>query len=106
MKKQSYKPDIAIPPGETIAEHINYLVAQRLGMAVVDYEALLQGDYPIDERIAESLESYLGPPKAFWLNLEANYQQLLAEGKPKYNGAFPDEIVISSQLVARKVKRE
>lgn len=76
---------IAIPPGETIREQLEYLgmsqteFAVRMGMNKQQISDLLTGDLDLDPEIAEKLEIVLGPPAAFWSNLEANYRMKLAK---------------------------
>lgn len=81
MPKNHYKPNIAIPPGETIDECVTFLAATKLGLNVAEYEDLIAGLLPINEQLAEKLGAYFSTPKDFWLNLEANYRELLAAGR-------------------------
>lgn len=71
---------IATPPGETIKEQI-----QHKGLSMNDFslslkmdenetQNLVNGKIKITDEIAQRLESVLGVPCTFWLNLEKIYQ--------------------------------
>ena len=76
---------IAIPPGATIKEQLEYLgmsqkeFAVRMGMSEEDISNLISGDIELSPETAVKLEIVLGPPAAFWSNLEANYRVKLAK---------------------------
>ena len=78
---------IAIPPGETIREQLEYLgmsqkeFAVRMGMDEQQIADLLDGDLELSPTIAAKLEAVLGSPAAFRSNLEANYRMKLAKVK-------------------------
>ena len=79
-----YKPDLAIPPGETIAE----LLAERglsqtdfalkLGRSEKNVSQLINGKAPLGHDLAIDLERVFGVPAAVWNNLESSYRDLLA----------------------------
>ncbi|MGD9678464.1 MAG: HigA family addiction module antitoxin [Vulcanibacillus sp.] len=75
-----FTPTIAIPPGETIRENMNYLgmnqieLAVRLGITPKHLSNIFNGNAPITYDTALKLESVIGPSAQFWLNLEVNYQ--------------------------------
>lgn len=75
-----FKPKIAILPGETIKENMEYLKIDEKELAIrldfdVDYlSCVLEGSKAITETLAIKLERVIGPSKDFWLNLEKEYQ--------------------------------
>ena len=75
---------IAIPPGETIKEQLEYRdmtqveFAERMGQSTKHISQLLNGKVPLTQQTALKLESVLGIPAKFWNNLEAIYQEDLA----------------------------
>lgn len=76
---------IAIPPGETIKEEIEFTglsiknLAKELDISIIDANKLLDGEIELTENLAEKLENVLGISKQFWINLEANYRVKLKE---------------------------
>ena len=81
--------DLAIPPGETLADEIasrgmsRTELAARLGLPVQVVHEIVQGKKAIAENTALGLERVLGIPVAFWVNLEGSYQ-MLVEGAERY----------------------
>lgn len=75
-----FMPTIAIPPGETIRENMEYLgmnqkeLATRLDITQKHLSNILNGKAPITYDTALKLESVIGPSAQFWMNLETNYQ--------------------------------
>lgn len=75
---------IAIPPGASITEVMQYLnisrsrLAEHLGLNEAETILLLAGKLPVTNEYANKLESLLGPPASFWLGLEKNYKEKLA----------------------------
>ena len=76
--------DIAIPPGETLAEDLDFRgmsaqeLADMIGQPVAIIEEIVRGERPITEDLAQRLSDALGVPAQFWLNLESHYQQTLS----------------------------
>ncbi len=72
--------DLAIPPGETLADEIaargmsQTELAARLGRPVQVVDEIIHGSKAITDGTAFRLEKVLGIPAAFWLNLEQNYR--------------------------------
>jgi plasmid maintenance system antidote protein VapI len=70
---------IPIPTGFTINKNIEAKkispanAALALQMEFDDFNALLKGEAPLTERIAEGLVKLIGGRKEFWLGLEADY---------------------------------
>jgi HTH-type transcriptional regulator/antitoxin HigA len=75
-----FKPDIIIPPGETINECRASIgisterLALSLGLGLDATFGLFFGSTPITPEIAARLEELFSVPASFWLNLEANYR--------------------------------
>ena len=72
--------DLAIPPGETLADEIaarsmsQTELATRLGRPVQVVNEIIHGKKAITDHTALGLEKVLGLPAAFWVNLEQNYR--------------------------------
>ena len=82
--------DLAIPPGESLAEEIEARgmtqgwMAKELGMSRGQFERLIRGEEALTEKIAGALEKALdGISAQFWLNLENEYRYVLAQNKAK-----------------------
>jgi addiction module HigA family antidote len=79
-----YAPQDRTPPGDTLAETLEALgmtqidLADRVGLSRKTINQIIQGVAPITAETAIKLETALGTPAAFWLNLDANYQEFLA----------------------------
>lgn len=79
-ERQGPWPDIAIPPGETLAEDLQAMgltqteLAQRMGRPVQMINEIIKGKKAITPATALELERVLGTPAHFWLNLERDYQ--------------------------------
>ncbi len=80
--KNQFKPDITIPPGETLKEVLEYQnlkqvdFCKRVGISEKVINQIINGVAPITPQIAFKFESVLGIPASFWINLESNYQKL------------------------------
>lgn len=61
-----------------------------MGMSEKDIVNLINGDVGLSTETAVKLEIVLGPPAAFWSNLEANYRVKLA--KVKEENAMLDDL--------------
>ena len=76
--------DLAIPPGETLADEIaargmsQTELAVRLGRPVQAVNEIIHGKKAITDDTALGLEKVLGIPAAFWVNLEQNYRMTRA----------------------------
>jgi len=92
-KDNNFIPTVALPPGDTIRENMDYLgmtqkeLAVRLSITEKHLSHVLNGDSPITYDTALKLESVIGPSAEFWMKLETNYQlnkyRLEEEGKLK-----------------------
>ena len=76
--------DLAIPPGETLADEIaargmtQTELAARLGRPVQVVNEIVRGKKSITDDTALDLEKVLGIPAMFWVNLEQNYRMTRA----------------------------
>lgn len=80
----TYEPDYAIAPGETLLETIEALdltqkeLAQRMGRPLKTINQIIKGTVQIMPETALQLEKVTGVPASFWNNAEANYRESLA----------------------------
>ena len=72
--KQSYWPDVATPPGDTLAEALQLEFANRIGISEQTMNGIIEGKKPITPEIAIKLEQALNIPASFWNNLENNFR--------------------------------
>ena len=74
-----FMPTVAIPPGETIRENMEFLgmnqkeLAARLDITQKHLSNIINGNAPITYDTALKLELVIGPSAQFWMNLETNY---------------------------------
>lgn len=82
--KHMFKPDYAIPPGETLLETLEAIgmtqadLADRTGRPKKTINEIIKGKTAITPETALQLERVLGVPASFWNNLERNYREALA----------------------------
>lgn len=81
MVKTGAYPDVAIPPGEYLAEEAEARglsqkeLARRMGRPVNAINEIINGKKAITAETALQLEAVLPEiPARFWLNLETDYQ--------------------------------
>lgn len=80
----TYRPNYAIPPGETLRETIETCgmtqteLAERTGMPIKAVNAIITGKASIAEETALHFERVLSVSASFWNNLERNYQEARA----------------------------
>jgi HTH-type transcriptional regulator/antitoxin HigA len=98
-KRNDFTPVIAIPPGETLKENIEYVnmsqteLAERTGLSIKHINEIVKGKSPITQDTALKLEYVLGIPASFWNNLEANYRETSARLKDEEDLKSEFEIV-------------
>ncbi len=84
MTEERIWPDIAIPPGETLAETLDAMgisqaeLARRAGRPVQVISEIIQGKKEITPETALALERVLGVPAYVWIRLEADYRTVKA----------------------------
>ena len=81
-------PDLAIPPGEFLAEEIEARdmsqadLADRMGRTLRFVEDIVRGAEAITPAVARDLDAALGISAGFWERLERDYRLALAgEGR-------------------------
>jgi len=86
-KEYTYKPDYAVPPGDSVAEILESVsmtqkeLANRMGRPLKTINEIVKGKTAITADTALQLERVLGTPAGFWINLERNYREALARKK-------------------------
>ncbi len=82
--KNQFKPDYAVPPGETLRETLEAIgmsqaeLAERMGRPKKTINEIIKGKVALTSETSLQLERVLGIPSGFWNNLERNYQETLA----------------------------
>lgn len=88
-KKYDFKPDYAVPPGETLKEVMQSLdmtrkeLSQRTGLTIQSIIRILKGEQPITYETAGKLEMATGVPSRMWNNLESLYREQLEKIEQK-----------------------
>jgi HTH-type transcriptional regulator / antitoxin HigA len=83
----SFNPDYAAPPGDMLAETIEYLgitqteLARRMGRPIKTINEIIQAKAAVTADTALELERVLGVPAHLWMNMEANYREHLARNR-------------------------
>lgn len=83
-KDLEFRPDYAVPPGESLLEVLEGLgmtqaeLAERTGRPTKTINEIIKGKAAITPETALQLERVLGVPARFWNNLERNYREALA----------------------------
>ena len=73
-------PDVAIPPGETLAETLaakrmsQAELARRMGRPVQAINEIVRGRKAITAETALALQAVLGVPADFWMHLEGDFR--------------------------------
>ncbi len=84
IKRSSFQPNYAIPPGETLRETLEFMgmtqaeLAERTGRPKKTINEIISGRAAITAETALQFEMVLGIPVSFWNNLERNYQETKA----------------------------
>jgi len=77
--------DLAIPPGEYLAEVISEIgmdktkMAAQLCLSATEMDALLTGDLPLTQVLVRRLDEVTMVPANIWLGLEAEYRLTLTQ---------------------------
>ncbi len=83
--EREYAPDYAVTPGEMLGYEMENRgmtqqeLTRRTGASSKHINELLKAKAPISPAMAVKLERALGMPAQYWLNLEANYQVVVAK---------------------------
>jgi HTH-type transcriptional regulator/antitoxin HigA len=92
-----FRPDYAIPPGETLRDLIaeqsvsQAELATRLGVSTKHANQIMQGIAPITLETAIALERVTGMPASFWTRREADYREALLRAKRHQLDAADEE---------------
>ena len=84
-KKVRLRSNIAIPPGELLAEELEARrmtpseLASSLECTAEIVDGIIAGETPITREAALALENVLGLKAQVWLNLESSYRATKAE---------------------------
>ena len=87
MKKYSFQPDYAVPPGGTLKETLEAKglsqadLALRSGLAEKTVSQIINGIAPITYETAGKLELVLGIPASFWNARERSYREALVRAE-------------------------
>lgn len=73
----TYKPDWAVPPGETLLEWLCERFEKESGIDVTTLERLIRGETELTDSIAAKLYAATGIPIRLWINLEKDYREHL-----------------------------
>jgi len=93
IEKNSFKPNYAVPPGETLRETIKSLgitqaeLIQQTGLSKKTINGIVRGKAAITPEMAIQLDRVLRIPASFWNNLERSYQ----ETRARLGSAYSDE---------------
>lgn len=85
VEKGDFKPNYAVPPGETLKETVEFIgmsqaeLSRRTGCPRKTIDQIIQGKATITPGTATKLEKVLGVPASFWINLERNYREILPQ---------------------------
>lgn len=89
IKKYSFIPDYAVPPGKTLQEVMatkgmsQKEFAIRTGLSPMTLNRIFKGEQPITYETAGRLELVTGVPARLWNNLELQYRELLVRIEEK-----------------------
>lgn len=87
MDKQvtnDYRPDYAVSPGEVLSDELELRgmtqqeLAKRTGLTPKHIVSIVKAKSAITPETAIKFERAMGMPADYWLNLESNYQEVLA----------------------------
>lgn len=98
---QTFQPDYASPPGETLAETLDAMgltqseLARRMGRPIKTINEIIQAKAAITADTALELERVLGVPAHLWMNLETQYREHLARQRAADRLEVDDEWLAS-----------
>jgi transcriptional regulator with XRE-family HTH domain len=84
-KKYEFKPDYAVPPGDTLLEVMESLgmtqkeLAIRTGLTEQTLTRIFKGEQPVSYETANRLELVTQVPARLWNNLEAQYREQIVK---------------------------
>lgn len=110
LGSHAFRPDYAVPPGETLRERLAELglsqaeLAARANLSTKHVNQIMQGLAPITLETAIILERITGIPASFWTRREADYREGLLRSKPRELSA-DDEKWLKSLPIKELQKR-
>lgn len=108
---KTFTPSVASPPGDTLQELLTERgmtqieLASRLGLDKKTINLIVSGNAALNEESAIGLERVFDIPAQFWLNLESQYQIVLAR-KAQLEKAKEFKEWVSKFMYADFVKRD
>ena len=105
-----FRPDYAIPPGETLRDQLAEMnvsqaeLAARAGLSTKHVNQIMHGNAPITLETAIILDRITGIPASVWNRREADYREGLMRAKPRVLTA-DDEKWLSSLPIPELQKR-
>jgi HTH-type transcriptional regulator/antitoxin HigA len=105
-----FRPDYAVPPGETLRDRIAEMnlsqaeLALRAGLSTKHVNQIMKGAAPITLETAIALERITGIPASVWNRREADYREALLRSQPR-SLSGEDEQWLSSLPVKELQKR-
>jgi HTH-type transcriptional regulator/antitoxin HigA len=102
MKENTYKPNLAIHPGNTLKEILDSYkmaqveLAQRTGLTTKTINEIIKGKNPITADTAIKLSEVFGMSTSFWNNLQKNYEETTA--RLKAEGDLENELEIAKKF--------
>jgi HTH-type transcriptional regulator/antitoxin HigA len=110
MTEERIWPDVAIPPGATLAETLENLgisqaeLARRAGRPVQAISEIVQGKKEITPETALALERVLGIPAHVWIRLEADYRTVKARLADRER--LKDEVSLAEQCPYKDMSKK
>jgi HTH-type transcriptional regulator / antitoxin HigA len=89
VEQHPFRPDYAIPPGETLRDRLAELnltqaeLAARAGLSTKHVNQIMQGIAPITLETAIALDRITGIPASIWNRREADYREALLRFRPR-----------------------
>lgn len=102
-------PDIAIPPGELLAETLETLgltqagLARRTGRPVQAINEIVRGAKQITPETALQFEHVLGVPAHIWIGLESDYHHIRARQEEQKR--LEDEVALAKKFPYREMAK-
>jgi len=106
-----FRPDYAIPPGETLRDRLAEMslsqadLATRAGISTKHVNQIIQGNAPITLETAVALERITSLPASFWNRREADYREALLRSKPHELTAEDDQWLASLPIKELQKRR-
>jgi len=109
VAQHPFRPDYAIPPGETLRDRLAELsisqaeLAARAGLSTKHVNQIVQGVAPITLETAVALDRITGVPASIWNRREADYREALLRSRPRVLN--PEEHAWLTGLPTKELKK-